>query len=80
MDNNQLKTMVARHFDYANPGTGQFLHGDWFTPKHKDSLGDILDEIVGNEEKLQEEIESLLEKVEDLEGELQEKDKEAVPA
>lgn len=44
MDSHELKQVVAKHFDYAQPGTGQFFHGDWFTPKHKDSLSDLLDE------------------------------------
>jgi hypothetical protein len=45
MNNTELKQIVARHFDYAPSGQGQYLHGDWFTPKHKDSLQYTLDEV-----------------------------------
>lgn len=62
MDNTELKQIVARHFDYAPSGTGQFLNGDWFTPKHKDALQYVLEEVTSDNE----DIEELEDKVGDL--------------
>lgn len=46
MNPTDIKTILARHYDYAPHGEGQFFHGDWFTPKHKDSLDGLLEELM----------------------------------
>lgn len=51
MDTTETKQLIARHFDYSPHGTGQFFHGEWFTPKHKDSLAYLLEEVHGKSSK-----------------------------
>lgn len=77
MDTNDTKQIIARHFDFAQPGTGQFFYGDWFTPKHKDSLHDLLDEITSEwqsdaDEDLEKELEEAKKEIEKLEGKISE--------
>lgn len=38
-----LHQILAEHFDRCEPGQGQFVYGDWFRPKHGDSLQYLLD-------------------------------------
>lgn len=68
MDTTKIKQIVARHFDYAPSGTGQLLHGDWFTPKHKESMEYALAEIGTPDEELETEIRNLERKLEDAES------------
>lgn len=71
MDTNSLKKLVAKHFDYAPHGTGQLLHGEWFTPKHQDSLEYLLDEIgEGADTNLEGQIEDLQREANDSEKEI----------
>lgn len=78
MDTTELKQIVARHFDYAPSGQGQYLHGDWFTPKHKDSLQYTLEEIGNPDSEAQEEIEELEDEIEDLKAQIEELKKDEV--
>lgn len=75
MDTNELKSLVAKHYDHAAHGTGQFLHGDWFTPKHQDSLGDLLDSLTHNHERevldLQKQVESAEDETKDIKNKLE---------
>lgn len=46
MDTNELKSIIRKHFREVSPGQGQYVHGSWFEPHHKDSLDDLLGEVV----------------------------------
>ena len=69
-----LKSIVAKHFDYT-PNQGSYFHGEWFSPKHKDSLSDLLEEIHGGvESDEKEELDELKEEVLGCEKEISEKE------
>lgn len=62
MNPNDLKSIVARHFDYTQ--SGQFFAGDRFTAKHDCSLEDLLNELSIEHEK---DVHDLKDKLEDAE-------------
>lgn len=80
MTHTELKAIVARHYSHATEGQGQFLHGDFFTPKTKDSLQYLVDEFNAELEKGEDENETLQRENDDLEERITELEKEAAKA
>lgn len=53
MDINAVKTVLAKHFDRSSNQTdacSQWFGGEYWLPKHRDSLQFLLEEIIEDEE------------------------------